>query len=94
MKQFYVYILCDDSFGYLYVGVTSNLSQRIYQHRAGLIEGLTKKRDIKRLVFFEIYDDPENAIQREKQLKKWNRQWKFNLIERKNPHWKDLYSQL
>ncbi|AXJ95375.1 MULTISPECIES: GIY-YIG nuclease family protein [unclassified Sphingomonas] len=89
-KQPCVYILASGRHGSLYIGVTSNLLARIYQHREGLIEGFTKRYDIKRLVWFEMASDMETAIRREKQLKKWNRDWKARLIEQSNPDWVDL----
>ncbi len=85
-----VYILASHRNGTLYIGVTSDLVQRLYQHRAGLIEGFTKDYGVKRLVWFEQGASMEEAIRREKQLKKWQRQWKINLIERENPDWRDL----
>jgi putative endonuclease len=90
-KQFYVYILASRRNGTLYTGVTSNLVKRVWQHRNGEIEGFTKKYDVKRLVYYETHQTAEPAIKREKQIKKWNRQWKLRLIEEDNPDWKDLY---
>ena len=91
MKRGYTYTLCSRPNGRLYTGVTSNLPQRIYQHREGLIEGFTKKYHIKRLVHFEPYDDINDAILRERRMKKWKRGMKIDLIERHNPHWDDLW---
>jgi len=85
-----VYILANRYNGALYVGVTSNLLARILQHRAGTFAGHTKKHGIYRLVYFEIGESMEGAIAREKQLKRWRRDWKRNLIERENPAWNDL----
>jgi putative endonuclease len=90
-KSFYVYLLASAPFGTLYIGVTSDLIQRVWQHKEGLVDGFTKKYGIKDLVWYEIYDDAANAIMREKQLKKWHRDWKVNLIQQGNPDWKDLY---
>jgi putative endonuclease len=90
-KQFYVYILASRRNGTLYTGVTSNLVKRVWQHRNGEIDGFTKKYDVKRLVYYETHQTAEPAIKREKQIKKWNRQWKLRLIEEDNPDWKDLY---
>jgi putative endonuclease len=87
----YVYILASKPRGTLYVGVTSNLAQRVYQHKTGAVEGFTKKYAVHRLVYFEVFDDIENAIKREKHIKKWNRPWKVGLIEEKNLYWEDLY---
>lgn len=90
-KQFYVYILASRRNGTLYTGITSNLAQRIWQHKQNMIEGFTKKYDVKVLVYYEVHDNAESAITREKRIKKWRRSWKLRLIEDKNPHWKDLY---
>jgi putative endonuclease len=75
----------------LYTGVTSNLVQRIWQHKQGLVEGFSKKYSVKKLVYFEVHGSAESAISREKQIKKWRRAWKLKLIEESNPEWKDLY---
>ncbi len=90
-KQFYVYILASKRNGTLYTGVTSNLIQRVWQHKHNVIKGFTEKYRIKILVYFEFHPDAESAIIREKQNKKWRRSWKLQLIEKKNPNWKDLY---
>ena len=90
-KQFYVYILASRRNGTLYTGVTSDLVKRVWQHRNGEIDGFTKKYDVKRLVYYETHQTAEPAIKREKQIKKWNRQWKLRLIEEDNPDWKDFY---
>ena len=91
MKSYYVYILASKKNGTLYIGVTNDLVRRVYEHKQGLVEGFTKKYNVKQLVFFEETNDVESAITREKQMKKWNRQWKIELIEKNNPEWKDLY---
>jgi len=93
-KQFYVYILASKRNGTLYTGVTSNLVQRVWQHKNNLNEGFTQKYDVKMLVYYEAHDDAENAITREKQIKKWRRNWKIRLIEESNPHWKDLFDKI
>jgi len=93
-RQPCVYILASGKHGTLYVGVTSNLIARLHQHREGLIEGFTSRYGVFRLVRFEMFDDMANAIVREKQLKKWNRDWKLNLIESDNPGWVDLAESL
>ena len=80
--------------GTLYLGVTSDIVKRVWQHKNGLTEGFTKKYGIKRLVYYEIHKDAENAIKREKQLKKWRRAWKLELIEEKNSEWRDLYADI
>jgi len=94
VNQYYVYILANKKHGTLYIGVTNNLIKRIYEHQQGLVEGFTKKYNIKHLVYYEIANDINNAIEREKKLKKWNRAWKIELIEKDNPSWKDLYLKL
>ena len=88
-----VYILTNAPYGTLYVGVTSNLYQRVQQHRDGTFAGFTSKNGLKRLVWFEIFASMTDAIQREKSLKRYLRVWKINLIERDNPHWDDLSLQ-
>ena len=93
-KQYYVYILASKRNGTLYIGVTSDLIKRVYEHKQRLVEGFTKKYDVHQLVYFEITSDVEGAIKREKQLKKWNRIWKIELIESRNPEWRDLYNDL
>jgi len=90
-KQFYVYILASQRNGTLYTGVTSNLIQRIWQHKQRLVDGFTKKYRVKSLIHYEVHDTAESAITREKQIKKWKRAWKLRLIEENNPDWKDLY---
>ena len=89
-KQPCVYILANKPFGTLYIGVTSDLAARLWQHREGVIEGFTKRYAVHRLVHFELFDTMESAIKREKQLKNWHRDWKLNLITRENPDWRDL----
>ena len=93
-KQFYVYMLASKRNGTLYLGVTSDIVKRVWQHKNGLAEGFTKKYGIKRLVYYEIHEDAENAIKREKQLKKWRRAWKLELIEEKNSEWRDLSADI
>ncbi len=90
-NQYYIYILANKRNGTLYIGVTSNLVKRVYEHKNNIIEGYSKKYNIHKLVYYEITDDIESAIRREKQLKKWNRKWKINLIENSNHEWIDLY---
>jgi len=80
--------------GTLYVGVTSNLVQRTWQHKEDQLEGFASKYGVKMLVYFEVHDTAENAIAREKQIKKWNRAWKLNLIEQHNPERRDLYDSI
>ncbi|MBA7534953.1 hypothetical protein ES705_27203 [subsurface metagenome] len=93
-NRYYVYILASKRNGTLYIGVTSNLIKRIYEHKNNLIEGFTKKYNIHNLVYYEITEDVNSAITREKQLKIWKRNWKIELIEKNNPGWKDLYFEL
>ncbi len=85
-----VYILASQPRGTLYIGVTSNLIQRLYQHRQDITVGFTSRYGVHRLVRLEMFGDMEAAILREKQLKRWRRQWKINLVERDNPHWVDF----
>jgi putative endonuclease len=94
MKQPVVYILASQRNGTLYIGVTSDLAQRIWQYKNDMFEGFTQKYGVHLLVYFEQHDGMENAIIREKRLKKWNREWKIRLIEENNPDWKDLYDSL
>ena len=94
MKGGYVYIMSNKRQGTLYVGVTSNLSRRVWEHREGAVDGFTKRYDLKRLVHYEFYDDIRNALQREKNLKHWPRLWKLALIQDSNPEWTDLYAAL
>ncbi len=94
MKSYYVYILASKRNGTLYIGITNNLIRRIYEHKQGMVKGFTKKYHVDRLVYFEENNDVISAITREKQMKKWKRSWKINLIEKNNPEWKDLYHDL
>ena len=88
---YYVYILASKKHGTLYVGVTNDIVRRGYEHRTKAVGGFTKRYDIDKLVWFEIFDDAITAIAREKELKKWRRDWKIRLIEEENPGWVDLY---
>ncbi len=94
MKQPCIYILTNHRNTTLYIGVTSNLIQRVYQHKNKLVEGFSAKYKLNKLIYFEQFDDMNNAILREKRLKKWNRAWKNQLINECNPDWIDLYSTL
>ena len=94
MKQPCVYILASRRNGTLYVGVTSNLVQRVWQHRNDIMEGFTRKYGVQRLVWFEMHPSMMSAIAREKAIKKWSRAWKLALIESGNPAWKDLYEEI
>ncbi len=93
-KESYVYILASERYGTLYIGVTSQLAQRVWQHRSSCADGFTKQYHVKRLVWFEAHGDISEAILREKQLKKWNRAWKVKLISLENPEWRDLYPDI
>ncbi len=90
----YVYIMASNRNGTLYVGVTSDLVKRTWEHKNHAVEGFTDKYDVDKLVYYEIYDDELNAIQREKTLKRWKRKWKLDLIEKMNPNWSDLYDKI
>lgn len=94
MKTFAVYILASRRNGTLYTGMCSSLSRRIYEHREGLIAGFTRKYGIQTLVWYEHYDDMQEALLRERRIKRWQRSWKLNLIESSNPDWHDLYSEI
>ena len=94
MKAFYVYILCSKRNGTLYIGVTSDLIKRVYEHKHDLADGFTKRYQVHSLAWFEIHHDAENAIIREKQIKVWKRAWKLRLIEENNPEWIDLYESI
>lgn len=93
-NQYFVYMLASRPYGTLYIGITSNLIQRVYQHKEGLADGFTKKYDVHQLVFYEVHSDVNEAILREKRIKKWNRQWKINLIEQHNHQWLNLANGL
>ena len=93
-KSYFVYILASRKYGALYVGVTSDLIGRVYLHREEIVRGQTSRYHIHDLVYFELHGDPESAIQREKRIKKWRRDWKIELIEKGNPEWRDLYPEI
>ena len=93
-KSYYVYILASSRNGTLYIGVTSDLIRRIWEHKEKLAEGFTAQYGVDKLVYYEQFHDAEYAIRREKRLKKYNRKWKLDLIEKSNPEWKDLYEEL
>jgi putative endonuclease len=94
MKTYYVYILASRKDGTLYIGVTSDLRKRMYEHRQKAIEGFTKKYNVSKLMYYEHTSDVHAALQREKQLKRWERKWKEELIEKDNPEWCDLHDSL
>jgi putative endonuclease len=93
-KQPAVYILTNKRNGTLYVGVTSNLVKRVWEHKSGAIDGFTKRYGLHELVWYEMHESMESAIEREKRLKNWKRAWKLGLIEENNPDWHDLYESL
>jgi putative endonuclease len=92
--MYFVYIMTNMTFGTLYIGVTNDLCRRVYEHKNGLYKGFTKKHKLDKLVYYEVYDNIENAINREKAIKKWNRNWKLRQIMEMNPEWNDLYETL
>lgn len=94
MKSFYVYILANKPRGTIYIGITSNLIKRVYEHKNDLTPGFTSKYQIHSLVYYENIVDSQSAIKREKQLKMWRREWKIALIEKENPNWNDLYDTI
>lgn len=91
---FYVYLLANRKNGTFYTGVTNNLARRIHEHREKQAEGFTRRYDVTRLVHYEVFETPEDAIRREKRLKRWPRAWKIRTIEAANPDWRDLYVDL
>ncbi len=93
-KYSYVYILASQKNGSLYIGVTSNLSKRVWEHKNKMFKGFTDKYNINKLVYYIVFEDIREAIKREKQIKKWNRSWKLRVIEEMNPNWNDLYDTL
>ncbi len=92
--RYYVYIIASKKYGVLYIGVTNDLPRRAVEHKEGLIEGFSKTYHVKRLVYVEAFDYIDQAIHREKCLKRWKRDWKIELIEKVNPEWKDLYEDI
>jgi putative endonuclease len=89
-----VYILANKRNGTLYTGVTSNLPKRIWEHKNNVVEGFTNQYGVHILVWYEVHETMDSAILREKRIKKWNREWKIRMIEKDNPHWRDLYPDL
>lgn len=94
MTQYYVYLMTNKANSVLYIGVTSNLIKRVWEHKSKLVSGFTYKYNIDKLEYFESTEDIYSAIQREKKLKNWHKQWKINLINKFNPKWTDLYYSL
>jgi putative endonuclease len=93
-NYYYIYILASKPYGTLYIGVTNDLVRRVWEHKNGFVEGFTKNYNVHLLVYYEQCESVESTITREKQLKKWKRRWKLDLIEKMNPGWKDLYTRL
>jgi len=93
-KTYYVYILASKRNGTLYTGVTNNLKKRDWEHKHNVVKGFTEEYDVHTLVYYEQHEDIEQAILREKQIKRWKRKWKLELIEKDNPNWEDLYKQI
>jgi len=93
-KIYFVYILASTKNGTVYVGITSDLKNRVWEHKQGKYEGFTKKYNVKNLVYYESYGEVGMAIYREKQLKKWKREWKIRIIEETNPSWRDLFNEI
>jgi len=93
-KQLAVYMLANKKNGTLYIGVTSNLVKRVWEHKKNLVDGFTKRYNVHQLVWYEVHESMNSAIQREKRLKGWKRSWKIKLIEKSNPDWQDLYCEI
>ena len=93
-EQFYVYIMASVHNRVLYIGVTSDLVKRVWEHKYKITKGFTTRYNVDRLVHYEIYSDPESSIHREKKMKEWKRKWKIELIEKENPDWLDLYDRI
>jgi len=93
-KASYVYILASGLNGTLYIGVTSNLIKRVWEHREGVVDGFSKQYSVKHLVWYEVHTEITEAIRREKQIKKWERRWKVEMIQKSNPRWRDLYADI
>jgi len=93
-KYYYIYILASQKNGTLYVGITSNLLKRVWEHKMKVFKGFTDKYDVNKLVYYEIFENVKDAISREKGLKNWNRKWKIELIEKENCDWIDLYEEM
>ncbi len=93
-REFFVYIMANKRNGTIYIGITNDLVRRTYEHREGLAKGFTQKYGLKMLVYFESFDLVSAAIQRETSLKRWPRKWKLDLIESRNPQWRDLFEEI
>jgi len=92
-QDFFVYIMANKRNGTVYIGMTNNLQRRVHEHREGLIKGFTRRYGLKMIVYYEVYDSVASAIQRETNLKRWHRKSKLDLIEARNPQWRDLYDE-
>ncbi len=93
-RNYYVYILASGPYGTLYVGITRDLKRRVWEHQNDFVKGYTQRYGVHNLVWYEVHEDPYEAITREKRIKKWNRDWKVNLIQSMNPAWEDLYDKI
>lgn len=93
-SAYYVYVMANKRNGTIYIGVTNDLMRRVYEHREGLMKGFTKRYGLKMIVYYEVFGSITNAIQRETSLKRWPRRWKLDLIEQRNPQWRDLYEEI
>jgi putative endonuclease len=93
-SSYFVYIMANKRNGTIYIGVTNDLLRRVYEHREGLVKGFTSRYGLKMIVYYEVFDSIANAIQRETSLKRWPRKWKLDLIESRNPQWRDLYEEI
>ena len=93
-RQYYVYILASAPYGTLYVSITRDLKRRVWEHQSDFVKAFTQRYGVHNLVWYEVHEDPYEAITREKRIKKWNRDWKINLIQSMNPSWDDLYDQI
>jgi len=94
MKKFYVYMMASKKDGVLYIGVTSDLVRRVWEHKNEIVKGFTEKYKVKKLVYYEVLSDAESAFKRETQMKAWKRNWKIELIEKEDREWKDLYDEI
>ena len=92
-ENFYIYIISNKKYGTIYIGVTSNIHKRIWEHKTKVYTGFSKQHSLSKLVYYEVYSDVENAIMREKQLKDWKREWKLKLVDDFNFEWSDLYEK-
>ena len=94
MKKGFIYMMTNKQYGVLYIGITSDIVKRVYEHKNSYVDGFTKQYNLNILVYYEVYDEIEEAIKREKQLKNWHREWKVELVNKQNPNWEDLYESI